>query len=158
MIKERIANINDCMLIYNWANQPDVRANSYSKNQITLENHTKWFNGKIVDTESLLCIFENDDNEPIGMVRIDGKKEMNEAIISIIVDLKHRGKGYATLMLQKACNIYQSEHNKNILAYIFITNKASYNSFNKANFKLVEEKEVNGILSYIMIYQTKKNE
>jgi RimJ/RimL family protein N-acetyltransferase len=156
MLKYRPAELNDAVLIYNWANDPTVRANSYSQKAIKLEEHLIWFKKKISDKESMLNIYEHESDGPVGMVRIDGEKYEELAVISIIISSEQRGQGYASWMLKDACIKYKSRYHKDIIAYIFVTNQPSFNSFNRAGFELIEQKKVNGILSYIMVYPKQK--
>ena len=45
MLSLRKVNLNDVELIFKWANDPDVRNNSFNTNQIVWDEHVKWFRG-----------------------------------------------------------------------------------------------------------------
>ena len=94
MISFRKASIADKMLYFEWANDPNVREQSYNSNPIDLESHGKWFESKIEDNSSLMLVFQNEENSNIGQVRIQ-KENRKEALIGISVSNEHRGKGYA---------------------------------------------------------------
>lgn len=56
-----------------WRNHPDVRQHMYTQNEISLEEHSRWFKGASVDPDRHLLILEV-DAEPQGYVnfRCDG--------------------------------------------------------------------------------------
>lgn len=43
------AKLEDMMDVFNLANDPEVRKNSFSQKQINLEDHKIWFSKKICD-------------------------------------------------------------------------------------------------------------
>ena len=81
----------DCRLIWEWANDPDVRVVSFSPEPIPWEQHVRWFQSKINSPKCKFYI-AMDGDIPIGQVRYD--IEGNEAVISISIDQRFRGKGY----------------------------------------------------------------
>ena len=99
-----------------------------------------------------LYLFFDEKGDSVGQVRIESDHEKNEAIIGISVDLNHRGKGYSSEMIQMATKDFQLTHiGFCIYAYVFIDNKASYKSFLRAGYILLEQKEIVSIPSYILI-------
>jgi hypothetical protein len=54
----RRAKKEDCELIYKWANDPEVRKNSFSGAAITVENHQKWFESKLADSKYSCTLFQ----------------------------------------------------------------------------------------------------
>ncbi len=130
ILTHRKATVNDVKLFFNWANNPAVRKASFYSEPILWANHVTWFNKKINSPNSLLLVFEY-QNKPVGPVRIDFD---NDAIIGISIDEEYRGKGFATQMLNTACNLFWQTNNKPVFAYIKPDNKASIKSFIKAGF------------------------
>ena len=144
----RKATEKDLMLYFKWANDVSVRENSYRSEVISIENHTNWFLNKIVDGTCLMFVFEDHIGKPVGQVRIETKNEAH-AIIGISNDANHRGKGYASQMLHKACeSFFVNVPTTTISAYIKIENKASEKAFQKAGFLLESEVEYEGCPSY----------
>ena len=76
-IKVRKPNENDLQLYFNWANDIDVRKNSYQSKEISLEQHSQWFLNKLNDESCTMYLFENHIGEPIGQVRIQKQNEQN---------------------------------------------------------------------------------
>jgi RimJ/RimL family protein N-acetyltransferase len=150
MITFRKATLNDTDLFFNWANDPSVRKNSYQKQEIPYLDHVSWFSKQISDLNNYFYVFLDEESTPIGQVRINAN-ENREAIISLLIDVNHRGKGYAQQIIEKASMDFL-EKNKDfkLLAYIFQTNKASYNSFKNAGYLLLREETIKDTPSYIL--------
>lgn len=129
----RMANENDVMHYFNWANDEDVRKNSFSNEAISLENHTEWFNRKLITDTCFLYLFLL-NGEPAGQIRIDKSNE--ETIIGMSVDKNHRGKSLSAEMFKQATNNYLTKHKKEqIVAYVKPENKATLISLKKAGFE-----------------------
>jgi len=124
MVKLRQVTEKDCRLIWNWANDPQVRAGSFSTDSIPYENHRQWFESKLNDPSCFFFIAENRNGEPVGQVRFDF--EGKEANISISLDREFRDKGYGSKLIQLAAKKISdvSEVDK-IHAYIKKENTAS---------------------------------
>ncbi|MFI5220315.1 MAG: GNAT family N-acetyltransferase [Bacteroidia bacterium] len=129
----RFANTNDVDLYYEWANDPLVRSQSYRNNEINYNDHVKWFNEKLRSDDCKFYLFVNENNIPVGQVRIDKSNE--KVIIGISIDEKFRGKSFGNKMLLMATDHYLAEHpGASIYAYIKTNNVASYHAFKKAGF------------------------
>jgi RimJ/RimL family protein N-acetyltransferase len=147
-ISFRKANENDMRLYFNWTNDISVRKNSYQSEPISFENHQKWFSKIIKEETCLMLVFENHLGTPIGQVRIQ-KQDENFALIGISNDTDHRGKGYASRMIQMASEEFLKQNPTTcISAYIKIENKASEKAFEKAGYELDDVLEYNEIQSY----------
>lgn len=145
-IKSRKATKQDLDLYFSWANDIDTRNNSFNSQLVDYQEHTNWFLKKIEDKKALLLVFENEENIPIGQVRIEQKP--NENIIGISIDKSFRGLGLAVPMLESACKIFfETFQEKSINAYIKKTNLASLNSFKRVGFEIIDELLINQVLS-----------
>ncbi len=129
----RMANEEDVLLYYKWANDSVVRNNSFNKDVIEYDSHCKWFFSKLSSDKCFLYLFFNKHNIPIGQVRIENTGI--ETIIGISIDEKYRGRAFSNKMLIKATEDYLSKHSKEkIVAYIKHGNIASLKSFISAGF------------------------
>ncbi|BCY28674.1 GNAT family N-acetyltransferase [Flavobacterium okayamense] len=147
-ISFRKPTANDLKLYFDWANDKNVRMNSYQSNEISLEQHSQWFLNKLNDDSCFMYLFENHIGNPIGQVRIQKQNEQ-EAIIGISNDEKHRGKGYATKMLIAATENFLNENSSCLVnAFIKVENTASEKAFQKAGFKLTEIVNYEGFSSF----------
>lgn len=150
MLAFRFAKLEDVDLLYQWANEPVARANSYQQEPIPYESHVKWLTNKLNNPNAFIYIFEDENKVSVGVVRIDKMSE--EVVISIVVDVGQRGKFYAAQMLRLATDNYLSKFSKDIInAYIKISNLSSYKAFIKAGFTDQKELEIHGSKSYLVI-------
>ncbi len=151
MLKIRKPTICDMKLYFDWSNDSEVRAQSFNSSPIEINEHKLWFEFALEDKNCFMYIFQNSISEDLGQVRIN-KVNNDNAIISISIDLKHRGKGYAKQMLNIATNLFL-ELNKGTLisAYIKCTNSKSAHAFENAGFEFVDKVKYKGIdsLHYI---------
>jgi len=135
MISFRKATIHDLMLYFDWANDPEVRAQSFDSKIIDIESHKKWFLSKLNDDSLLMLVFQNEKNQNIGQIRMQKENE-KEALIGISIASDFRGNGYAKEMLQIASDYFlKSNSNYVINAFIKETNLSSKYAFEKAGFE-----------------------
>jgi RimJ/RimL family protein N-acetyltransferase len=133
MLSFRKASLQDITQYFEWVNNPLVRTQSFNSNNISLEEHTKWFTKAIADNSKLMLIFSN-NNIDIGQVRIEISNQ-DIAIIDISIDEAQRGNGYASQLLQIATDEFLKINPQyKINAYIKKENAASVKSFLKAEF------------------------
>lgn len=153
MLKFRFANIEDISLYYKWANEPVSRENSYNKGEIDFVNHVNWFTSKLNSKDCFFYLFFNEEEKPVGQVRIEKKEELlKQAVISLSVETNCRGKGYGSEMIKLATDDFLDKFKGFlIIACVFKSNIASYNSFIKAGYMLEYEKVINDIPSYIFL-------
>lgn len=64
----RSAEADDCQRYFQWANDPAVRDNSLSSDEITWTGHCDWFNKQLASDETKLLVGIRDD-VPVGQIR-----------------------------------------------------------------------------------------
>jgi len=137
----RNAREDDCRLIWEWRNDPASLAVSFSSEPIPWEQHMKWF--KTYDPNRKMYVAENIDGVPIGQIRFDFKG--NEAVASITIDEKFRGKGYGSRLIRFASKRTFTFSGIDLIhAYVKQSNEASVRSFKNAGFKIHGPKIING--------------
>lgn len=143
----RIATLEDCDLMFYWANDPETRKNAFNTNQIKYTDHIYWF-GQL-NLNNVLIYFD-ELNVPVGVVRIDNKS--NEWVITVMVDSKQRNKGYASKMLSTAPIEFFKQNSlvDKIVAYIKESNTASVRTFSKVGFVLESTLLIDGLSCYKM--------
>jgi spore coat polysaccharide biosynthesis protein SpsF len=157
MLKYRKPNLNDLSIYYNWANDRDVREQSYNSQLIDFAEHVRWFQNSISNVNFFMLIFENNLGEDVGQVRIQKQGDL-EAIISISIDAYHRGKGYAKEMLIISSNLFLKENENFVInAYIKNGNLASKYSFEEAKFIFREMLEYKNVYSFHYIKTNYEN-
>ena len=87
-----------CSLLFEWANEQEVRRNSLNSEKINWEQHKLWFNSKLKSASSKIFIFEK-DNLPVGQIRYD-KKGDGIWDIDYSIDKKYRGLGFGKKMVE----------------------------------------------------------
>ena len=138
----------DEKLLFDWANDPLVRQQSFQSDLIDYKTHKVWFQRKIKDEKSLLIIAEI-EKKPVALVRFD----MDEAyaVIGILIDPLWRGRSLAIPILKKASHFFVEKYKIPIYAYIKQTNIASIQTFKKAGYKLNSELLFKGAKSFLYI-------
>lgn len=151
----RKAKETDMLLYFEWANDEEVRMQSYQTNAISLEDHKKWFLDKIKDDRCLMLLFENEHGVPVGQVRFQKENEKAH-VIGISIAKDERGKGLAGKILQMASDHFLSLFPvKTIYAYIKTLNEGSVKSFAKAGFEFERNLIIGGSESVLYIKYTK---
>ncbi len=89
----------DVDLLFKWANDPEVRRNSFNSEPISYEDHCKWFNKLMNDPSQVQYILMSGD-KPVGQIRFTLKGD--EALIGYSVAPGMRGLGYGSSMLDLA--------------------------------------------------------
>ncbi|WP_343616083.1 GNAT family N-acetyltransferase [Flavobacterium sp.] len=87
---------DDAQLLFEWANDKNVRKNAINQEPILWDNHLSWFLNKINSTESKILIL-SDGNNSFGQIRID--KIDSYWQIDYSLDDKYRGQGLGKKMI-----------------------------------------------------------
>ena len=92
----REAKATDCRILFDWANDSEVRKNSFRSDAILYERHIEWFQEKLADAECeiFLCMA---DGKETGLVRVEYRGR--EGVISYSVAKEYRRLGYGQRML-----------------------------------------------------------
>ena len=142
----RRASEEDMLMYFDWANDEEVRRQSFQTGAILLENHEKWFYKKIADPDCIMLVFENDNQEPVGQIRMEKQKNEEGFSIGISIAQHARNKGYATKMFIAASDYFFSLFPaEKIIAYIRAENISSTRSIEKAGFLFLQHIEVEGV-------------
>lgn len=94
----RRATEEDMDLLYQWANDPVVRAHSFSVSEINYEEHQKWFCELLEDPlrRQYIYVYDGDD---IGQIRLTIVGDKAEIGYSIRKDKRCMGHGKRILKL-----------------------------------------------------------
>ena len=140
-IKLRRAEAGDEALLLRWANDPQVRASSFSPDLIKRSDHHNWFLKGLADPNRLLLIALTENNIPIGQIRFDrqlihSRRNMYEARVDLSIDRCARGHGLASkivgLGLQAKNKHWGTE--TEAVAEVLTSNVASNACFRRAGF------------------------
>jgi UDP-2,4-diacetamido-2,4,6-trideoxy-beta-L-altropyranose hydrolase len=101
----RPVTATDEALLLRWANDPLVRANSFSSKPIAPAVHQRWFQAGLTDANCLLLIASDVAGCPAGQIRFDRQpacadRNSAEALIDLSLDRCARGQGLATELVR----------------------------------------------------------
>ena len=137
MLNFRKAKIDDIKLYHHWANEINVREQSFNSNLIDFDEHKTWFESKLKDENCTMLVFSNLEGIEIGQVRIQ-KENNTDALIGISIAVDQRGKGFSKLMLEMSSDYFlKSNPFFKINAFIKHTNLTSKFAFEKAGFEFI---------------------
>ena len=94
----RRATMDDALDVLAWRNDETTRKNSFNQEEISEENHLKWFKRKLDDNSCLMFILEDQDC-PVGSIRLDITDDIGEISYMIAPDQRGRGLGKEILKL-----------------------------------------------------------
>ncbi|MHC5936951.1 UDP-2,4-diacetamido-2,4,6-trideoxy-beta-L-altropyranose hydrolase [Nostoc sp.] len=141
---------NDCRLLWEWSNAPEVRAVSFSSKSILWEHHVQWFKSKLINPNCIFYIAINKNDVPIGQIRYDIKN--HEATVSMSIDPKFRNQNYGSSLIKLACKqIFYDSDITRINAYIKPSNQASIRAFSKAGFQSMGINTLQGHQAILLI-------
>jgi UDP-2,4-diacetamido-2,4,6-trideoxy-beta-L-altropyranose hydrolase len=129
----RRAGEEHCRLLWEWANDPDVRQVSFVQDSIPWETHVRWFAKRLSDKNTLLFVGIA-DGVPVGYLRYD--LDGSEAVISVSLDRNMRGKGYGSRLIALGSHrVFESAGVELIHAYIKPGNEGSVRAFVNAGYQ-----------------------
>jgi len=147
----RKAELSDSRLLWEWANDAEVRRASFHQESIAWETHVKWLNAKLNDSGTMLFIAEH-DSMPVGQIRYETSGV--EALVSISLDRKIRGKGFSsTFMRLGSQQVFLKTKVEIIHAYIRPDNRGSIRAFQSAGFQASGSLVVHGTEALHFIQQ-----
>ncbi|MCS6104154.1 N-acetyltransferase [Clostridium botulinum] len=137
-IKLRRCNENDIDIVYKLSNDSSIRCNSFNKNPISYEEHYKWYNNSLNNSNRIMYLIMLNELI-IGQIRLDKKYYTGE--ISFSLDSCYRGKGYG----KEALKLIENEALKNEILVlegnVLKDNISSRNVFTKNGFVEIDENE-----------------
>ncbi len=119
----------DCLKIFEIANDEEVRKSSFNSDKIDLETHKKWFNKILNDNTTKFLVLEY-KSDIIGQLRFDFDEKY--PVISISLNKKYRGLGLSKYLLNKGIDYIGEDI---LIADIKKTNTKSISFFKAMGFK-----------------------
>lgn len=102
----RDVNENDCDLLFTWANDDEVRNNSFNTEKISYDEHRAWFKNALQDEKCRQFILVyNPDNEQsidVGQIRLNIKDD-NSAEIDYSIASDYRTMGFGKVLINLIC-------------------------------------------------------
>ncbi len=142
-LRLRLVRESDCDLLGKWANDPQVRANSFSTDLIPLEEHNAWFAARMADPNCLMLIAENYDGAAVGQLRVDWRSHQ-DGEIDVSVAPEFRGAGYGSVLIELGVSNALATRGQRLHARVKKSNEASQRAFEKAGFAKLGSETVHG--------------
>ncbi len=129
----RKADMTDLDMLFEWANNELVRQNAFNTEQISYEEHKKWFKELLDDSKQMQFIMYS-GSEPIGQARLS--IHMDEAEIDYSIASEKRGMGYGKELIHLLQKIVSNEYTsiRKLVAKVKTSNAASICCFRKNGF------------------------
>lgn len=148
----RTAVKDDCRMLWEWANDPGVRRNSFSSDPIPWEQHVSWFEDKLEDSGYLIFIIQDREKKPRGQVRF-ALADL-EATISVDISREHRHQGYGSAGIRAGCRrLFRKFGINKVHAYVKPGNPASIRTFLQAGFQEIGESMVKGCAAVHLVLE-----
>jgi UDP-2,4-diacetamido-2,4,6-trideoxy-beta-L-altropyranose hydrolase len=129
----RPAMSSDMKILFEWVNDPIVRASAFSQDPIEWEGHETWFDTKLSDDSCYIWIVEDLSGTPVGQIRFDCKEDEAEVDLHLAPD--QRGKGYGSKLIALGVQkLFDETSIVSISASVKIENSASAKAFEKSGF------------------------
>jgi len=148
-------NPADVDLLYEWANDSEVRRNAFHTEPIPYEDHVKWFANMLAD----VCVYQYilyEGKTPIGQIRLNA--ECGEALIDYSISADYRGKGYGSKLLQLVKEQIIADKIPGVIkivGQVKYENPASARAFEKCGFT---KREMAGYIQYEITVQPCRND
>jgi len=132
----RAAAPEDCDLVFEWRNKPEIIALGSSRKSVSALEHSDWFGLILRSTNCRLFIILL-DNKPIGQVRFE-MNEKNHAEISIFLITGFTGRGLGVVSINQGCMLAFAslQEASCIVAFVRKNNVGSLRAFEKAGFQV----------------------
>jgi len=142
-LRLRAASQEDVLLLWQWANDPVTRRNSFVPEPISWAVQEAWYEEKIASPDTRFWILEC-RHVPVGQIRYD-RIDADTAQINFSVAPAYRGRSFDTQLLRLSADLAGRELGVRTVEAISPTqNFASNHAFLSAGFEVIEEKRIAG--------------
>jgi len=142
-LSARMATPDDARLLWEWVNDPDVRASAFNMAPIAWEEHLAWFTRRLADANCALVIVSDETGTPVGQVRFEG--EGATATVDISLAPAARGRGLSARALKLGVGmLFDDPCREGVRAWVKTANTASQKAFERAGFRRIGEKKMHG--------------
>lgn len=129
----RKAEMSDAVLLFEWANEAEVRKSAFHTEPILYEEHMDWFRRILADPNEAQYILALGER-PIGQIRLSINGD--EAEIDYSISKEARGNGYGVEIIKLIKQRVEAEYPdiKKLIGKVKPANAASINCFIKNAF------------------------
>ena len=141
-LRLRPAREGDRHLLWEWANDPEVRAVSFGQDPIPWDSHVGWFEARLRDPSCIFYVGVDENDVPVGQIRFD--REGDGVVVSVSVGREQRGRGYGRLLIELGSQKVHDATGSAIRAYVKPGNQVSARTFQKAGYHQVGGARIQG--------------
>jgi len=153
-LRLRPATENDSRLLWEWANDSQVRAASFSSEPIPWETHVAWFAEKLKQQSCRIWIAEIDEKNPVGQIRVDPRAD-GESEIHVSICKPWRGRSFSEQLIRLGSrSALNGGGCARLHAFIKVANVASLKAFETAGFEPIGVEWIRGAEAVHLICET----
>lgn len=142
-IRLRAVQESDCRLLWEWANDPQLRTAAFSSSPIPWDQHQTWFARTMRDPECSILVAEDPGGRAVGQFRVDWRSDQ-DGEIDVSVASQFRGSGYGAVLIDLGATSVLVKKGKRLHAFVKVENQASRRAFEQAGFADLGEEIVRG--------------
>jgi RimJ/RimL family protein N-acetyltransferase len=140
----RPAVADDARLLWEWANDPQVRASAFNSEPIGWDGHLAWFTRKLRDEGCMILLALSEADAPVGQIRFDRAAD-GSVEIDVSVAPEQRGQGLGSELIRVGVREYLDRTGAtHVDAWIKASNFASRRAFESAGFSLLATDDAHG--------------
>jgi UDP-2,4-diacetamido-2,4,6-trideoxy-beta-L-altropyranose hydrolase len=137
-LSARFVNSNDIATLFRWVNDPMVRAMSLKSEDVSLVEHTAWFDSGLNGNDRYIAIVETQNNIPVGQVRIDVVGKLG--LLDYSIDRIFRGNGLSKSLVRKGIDLIVSMVDVGVIrAVVKSINVVSQSVLLSVGFKITDK-------------------
>lgn len=129
----RKAEQADCMQLFAWQSNPDIRKFARNNKPVKIDEHLSWFASVIANPKRHLYIVEV-NNHPMGMLRLDALEKPQQYEISILIAPEAQGRRLALRALKSVPAEFSGA---TVYATVLSENIASHKLFLQAGYQQI---------------------
>jgi len=136
-IRLRAVREEDRMILWAWANEPDVKVASVSLRPMEWDQHVAWFSEKLHHPSCMFLMALDKEDNPVGQVRFDiCEQKPHEVEISMSLVPRCRNDGLGARIIASACQrLFRDTAIRTIHAHVRERDIASVKDFSRAGFR-----------------------
>ncbi len=136
-LRLRSVRRTDRRLIWEWANDPEVRQASLSPEPIPWDDHVAWFDRQLANDAGPFWLALDETDSPVGHIRFEFSAS-TETAVHISINHGQRGRGHGSFLLEHATErLFRQHQIASVHAYIRPDNSASQGAFRRAGYNHV---------------------
>lgn len=150
----RPAAADDVACYFEWANDPAVRAASFTTTPISWDDHVRWFEDRLGRPTCRLLVAEDSVGNGIGQIRFDVAAD--EAVVGISLAAEARGRGLAAPMIVAGVRrlVATTPEIAQVRAEVRVTNEPSARAFVAAGFEHAGRYHRDGVETDVFVRTT----